>query len=105
MQPSTCSKLIEHTSLNSTVVVHLSPDTASEAVRTASLEIFLTEGRVIHVEDLDPQLVSLLLEAEAGVITRGRPGAHSQVRLRTTELRQPLYQLVQAGCLQRHLAR
>ncbi len=79
--------------------VHLGPDTASKAVRTASFEIFLTEGRVIHVEDLDPELVSLLLEAEAGVIARGRPGAHSQVRLRATELRKPLYQLVQAGRL------
>ena len=28
---------------------HLGPDTASETVRTASLEIFLTERCVIHV--------------------------------------------------------
>ena len=48
---------------------HLGPDTASETVRTASLEIFLTERRVIHVQHLDPELVALLLQAEAGVIT------------------------------------
>ena len=82
---------------------HLGPDTASETVRTASLEIFLTERRVIHVQHLDPELVALLLQAEAGAITRGRPGAHSQVRLSSAQLRQPLYQLVQAGCPQGHL--
>ena len=35
----------------------------------------LAEGRVVHVEHLDPELVPLLLQAQARVVSAGRRGA------------------------------
>ena len=38
----------------------------------------LAEGRVVHVEHLDPELVPLLLQAQARVVSAGRRGADNR---------------------------
>ena len=62
----------------------LGPDTASETVRTSSLEIFLGQRSMVHVQHLDPQLVPLLLQGQAGVISAGSPGTDPKMWVCTT---------------------
>ena len=63
----------------------------------------LRERGVVHVEDLEAELVSLLLQGEAGVVTTGRSGTDPDVRLGTAELGEPLDEVVQRGRLERDL--
>ena len=81
----------------------LGVDTASQTVRTASLEELLGERGVVHVEDFHAQLVSLLLQAQAGVVSTGRPGTDPDVRLGSAQLGESLDEILQGGRLQRDL--
>lgn len=58
---------------------------------------------MVHVEDLEAELVALLLQGEAGVVTTGRSGTDPDVGLGTTELGEPLDEVVQRGRLERDL--
>ena len=63
----------------------------------------LGERGVVHVEDLEAELVPLLLQSEAGVVTTRSPGAHSDVRLSSAQLGESLNEIVQCCRLERDL--